>query len=234
VLAVAPAAATARADVASRVPTARHADVAAIVSPVPFRVRLDGATVGVLSPLTAWGHGEQRLLVVGAATRADGSRWLQVLLGSRGAGAAVNDHRAWVPAARVEVRRTTWRVEVSLADRRLVVLRDGRLQRSTRVVVGAPSTPTPTGRFAIYERARQPDPRAFLGPWALHLTAHSEVLDDYGGGPGRVAIHGRDGASLADPLGSARSHGCVRIPDPVVSWMARVLPVGTPVVVRRR
>jgi lipoprotein-anchoring transpeptidase ErfK/SrfK len=37
------------------------------------------------------------------------------------------------------------------------------------------------------------------------------VLDDYGGGPGRVAIHGRAGASLLDPLGTARSHGCIRI-----------------------
>ena len=45
----------------------------------------------------------------------------------------------------------------------------------------------------------------------IQLTAFSDVLDNYGGGPGRVAIHGRGGASLADPLGTARSHGCVRV-----------------------
>ena len=76
--------------------------------------------------------------------------------------------------------------------------------RRFKAVVGAPATPTPSGRFAIAELARQPDPDGFLGPFALHLTAHSDVLDDYGGGPGRVAIHGRGGESLADPLGSAR------------------------------
>ena len=59
------------------------------------------------------------------------------------------------------------------------------------------------------------------------------MLEDYGGGPGRVAIHGRAGASLLDPLGTARSHGCIRIDNVHVSWMASHLPVGTPVQVTR-
>lgn len=65
----------------------------------------------------------------------------------------------------------------------------------------------------------------------LHLTAHSNVLEDYGGGPGRVAIHGRGGQSLLDPLGSARSHGCIRIDNRWISWMARTLRPGTRVLV---
>ena len=35
--------------------------------------------------------------------------------------------------------------------------------------------------------------------------------------------------SLLDPLGSSRSHGCVRVDDSNVRWLARVLPLGTPV-----
>ncbi|MEA2220249.1 MAG: hypothetical protein QOJ35_2875, partial [Solirubrobacteraceae bacterium] len=81
------------------------------------------------------------------------------------------------------------------------------------------------------ERARQADPSGFVGPWALHLTAHSDVLTNYGGGPGTVAIHGRSGASLLDPLGSARSHGCVRVANDDVSWLARTVRVGTPVLI---
>jgi len=65
------------------------------------------------------------------------------------------------------------------------------------------------------------------------ITSHSNVLENYGGGPGRVAIHGRAGASLNAPLGSARSHGCVRIDNRNVSWMARRVPPGTPVRVHR-
>jgi lipoprotein-anchoring transpeptidase ErfK/SrfK len=105
--------------------------------------------------------------------------------------------------------------------------------RRFRAVVGKPSTPTPLGLFAVYERARQPDPDAFLGPWALHLTAHSNVLEDYGGGPGRVALHGRSGASLRDPLGTAASHGCVRVRNGDIRWLAKVAAPGTPVLIER-
>jgi L,D-transpeptidase catalytic domain/SnoaL-like polyketide cyclase len=107
------------------------------------------------------------------------------------------------------------------------------LVRRFRAVVGKPSTPTPLGLFAVYERARQPDPDAFLGPWALHLTAHSNVLEDYGGGPGRVALHGRSGASLRDPLGTAASHGCVRVRNGDIRWLAKVAAPGTPVLIER-
>ena len=82
---------------------------------------------------------------------------------------------------------------------------------------------------AVYDPIAQSGARGFLGPWALHLTAFSDVLDSFGGGPGRVAIHGRGGASLRDPLGTARSHGCIRIDNVHVRWLARVVPRGTPV-----
>jgi lipoprotein-anchoring transpeptidase ErfK/SrfK len=99
-------------------------------------------------------------------------------------------------------------------------------------VVGKPGTPTPVGHFAIAERVRQ-GPGSELGPWALHLTAHSNVLDDFGGGPGRVAIHGRAGPLLSDPLGSDRSHGCIRVASSEISWLAARVHEGTPVDVVR-
>ena len=91
--------------------------------------------------------------------------------------------------------------------------------------------PTPRGLFAVAERVRQPDPNGFLGPWALLLTAHSDALARFEGGPGTVAIHGRAGTSLSDPLGSARSHGCIRIDNSAVSFLARVAREGTPVLI---
>ncbi len=72
-------------------------------------------------------------------------------------------------------------------------------------------------------------PRAFEGPWVLPLTAHSTVLKHFDGGDGQVALHGRGGASLADPLGSARSHGCVRLANQAIDWIAGHVAVGTPV-----
>jgi lipoprotein-anchoring transpeptidase ErfK/SrfK len=113
----------------------------------------------------------------------------------------------------------------------LTVRRSGKVVRRLGAVVGAKRTPTPRGLFAIAERIRQP--AGVLGPWALHLTAHSGVLDDYGGGKGRVAIHGRSGALLSDPLRTAASHGCIRLDNGAISWLASKAIEGTPVLIGR-
>ena len=63
----------------------------------------------------------------------------------------------------------------------------------------------------------------------MPLTVESNVLFNFGGGPGRIAIHGRDGASLENPLGSAASHGCIRIDNDEIDWMASSILPGTPV-----
>jgi lipoprotein-anchoring transpeptidase ErfK/SrfK len=207
---------------------AAGATVARIVAPAFARARLDtphrGRRVGTA---TAWSGQSQILLVLDAATR-DGVDWVKLLLAQRPNGSA-----GWIPRDRVTLGSTPYWVEVGVRTRTVTVFRSGRRVLRTRAVVGAPATPTPLGLAAIYERNRQPDPSAFLGPWALSLTSLSNVLESFGGGPGRVAIHGRAGASFADPLGSARSHGCIRVDNGPISWMARALPQGTPVHVSR-
>jgi hypothetical protein len=61
---------------------------------------------------------------------------------------------------------------------------------------------------------------------------HVERARELRRGPGRVGIHGRAGLSLQDPLGSARSHGCVRADNHQIAWMAAHVPAGTPVRIR--
>jgi lipoprotein-anchoring transpeptidase ErfK/SrfK len=187
-----------------------------------------GAVVWRIATATKWGDGPQQLLVLGRSRDKSGHEWLKLRLPIR-----PNGSSGWVRADFVRLTRTLFWIDVSRGKRLVSVYRRGVLKRRFRAVVGAPATPTPRGLFAIYDPIRQKDPNGFLGPWALHLTAFSNVLDNYGGGPGRVAIHGRGGASLRDPLGSARSHGCIRIDNANVSWLARVAPRGTPVFVHR-
>ncbi|MDO8189431.1 L,D-transpeptidase [Conexibacter sp. JD483] len=178
-----------------------------------------------LAPVAVWNGGEVQLLVL--ETRRERERtWLRVALPSR-----PNGSSGWIDADRALLTPTRWRIEVDLRARRLTALRDGRAMRRWAVVIGTAATPTPRGLFAVYERVRQPR-GSELGPWALHITGHSDVLDDYGGGPGRVALHGRAGALLADPLGSASSHGCIRMNSADVSWLAARADPGTPVLVR--
>ncbi len=131
-----------------------------------------------------------------------------------------------------EVTPTSYHVIVSISKRTLTLYRAGKAVKSVSAVVGAPSTPTPTGLYAVSTAVPQPDPTGFYGPWVLHLNAFSDVLQQFEGGPGVIGIHGRDGASLATPLGTAGSHGCVRVDDSVVSLLAKVAGPGTPVEIR--
>jgi lipoprotein-anchoring transpeptidase ErfK/SrfK len=140
--------------------------------------------------------------------------------------------RGWIPADAARHTTTPYRIEVSTGRRTVRLLRAGQVVLAAGAVVGAPVWPTPHGLHAVAERVAQPDADGFLGPWALHLTARSRALLDYGGGPGTVAIHGRGGASLRDPLGTARSHGCIRVDNRTVRLLARLAREGTPVLIR--
>jgi hypothetical protein len=170
------------------------------------------------------------LLVLGATRAPDGRCWVKVRLPVR-----PNNASGWVHAERVRLRPTAWSIAVSLAARTLTILRRGHVARRTSVVIGAPATPTPRGLFSIIGAWRSP-PDAFLGSWILPLTAHSTALKEFDGGNGTVGIHGRGGASLLDALGSARSHGCIRLANAAVDWLVHAIGAaelaGTPVWVR--
>jgi lipoprotein-anchoring transpeptidase ErfK/SrfK len=69
------------------------------------------------------------------------------------------------------------------------------------------------------------------GPFALALSARSDVLQEFEGGPGQIAIHGI--ANLGGTLGTAASHGCVRVSNRSVRWLAARIPAGAPVAIKR-
>jgi hypothetical protein len=196
------------------------APVAALTAPVHGRLVTRQSDVG------SWGGGRVSLLVLAARTGSDGQLWLRVLLPVR-----PNGTSGWIPAESTELGTTSWRIEISTERRTVELFHVGIRVRSFSAVVGAPRTPTPHGLFAVYERVPLADPNGFFGPWALHLTALSDVLAAFDGGPGRIAIHGRGGTSLRDPLGTARSHGCIRIDNTAIRFIATHVPDGTPAVI---
>jgi lipoprotein-anchoring transpeptidase ErfK/SrfK len=179
-----------------------------------------------ISPLGRWNGGPVGLLVLAERPGPRGQLWLRVRLPERPNGAS-----AWIPANRTRLGGTPWRIIVTVSKRTVTLEHDGRAVRVFRAVVGAPHTPTPTGLFAVSERISQPNPHGFYGPWVLLLTAYSNTLQHFDGGPGQISIHGRDGTSLRDPLGTARSHGCIRIDNTGIDLLARVATEGTPVII---
>jgi lipoprotein-anchoring transpeptidase ErfK/SrfK len=118
---------------------------------------------------------------------------------------------------------------LDLSARRVAVYSYGRVIRRFQAVVGKPSTPTPTGRFFIEEAL---DISSQVGgPFALATSARSNVLQEFEGGPGQIAIHGTNGLSGA--LGTAASHGCIRLGTDSITWLATRVGRGVPLTIVR-
>lgn len=187
-----------------------------------------GSRVAALAATTEHARQTAWYLVLDAK-QVGASCWLDVRLP-----ADPNDRHGWVQRDELIVERSYWQVEVDLSDRRVRAYSRGRVRLNARVVIGANATPTPTSGatrpFAIYD-AVQGNPNAFTGSWQLATTAFSS----YSRTLGRVGLHGRGGASLAAPLGSASSNGCIRMANADVSLLVRSIGLdrvmGTPVLI---
>ena len=123
---------------------------------------------------------------------------------------------------------TYWHVLVSTSSRRVTVYRHGRRVRVFSAIVGKASTPTPLGRFFVEESIKL-SAGAVGAPFALALSARSNVLQEFDGGPGQIALHGL--MNVGGTLGTAASHGCVRLDNGAMSWLVRRVGPGAPVTI---
>ncbi|SHK21661.1 LysM domain-containing protein [Geosporobacter subterraneus DSM 17957] len=103
------------------------------------------------------------------------------------------------------------RVLVNLAQRRLYLYLDDILQSSYPVAIGKPSTPTPTGTFAVTEKA--------MNPGGVFGTRWIRFFEDYG-------IHGTNNPAS---IGNAVSNGCIRMFNDDVNFIYAVVTIGTEV-----
>jgi lipoprotein-anchoring transpeptidase ErfK/SrfK len=195
--------------------------------PVDARAAPDAGArvVGALPVWTRFTRSRMTVPVVETATGSGGVRWVRVRLPMRPNGAT-----GWVPADAGSAGATGWEIVIRREERRALVLDDGKLQASFAVVVGKPSTPTPLGTFFVVDKMQLAS-GVTEGPWALATSAYSNVLSDFAGGDGEVALHGTVG--LADPLGTFSSHGCVRFAPAAITWIANHVGLGAPVIVTR-
>lgn len=170
------------------------------------------------------GFGSPTVLLVSETGTGDEAGWLEVLLPGR-----PNGDVGWVRSDAVDVREVHLAVDIDLAERELV-LRDGdKPVWTTATAIGDADHPTPTGRFYVTDKLETGDPDGSYGPYALGLSARSEVLTEFAGGDGQVGIHGTNKPSS---IGRAASHGCLRIDNALVTQLADLLPLGTPVTIR--
>jgi lipoprotein-anchoring transpeptidase ErfK/SrfK len=150
--------------------------------------------------------------------------WLEVLLPIR-----PNGTTGWVPEDTGTLRTTSFRIDVDLAARQLVLFDGDTEVLRSDIAIGAPDTPTPTGRFSVTDLVATGNPDGDYGPNAVGVSGHSNELTEFAGGDGQVGIHGTNNpASIGQPV----SHGCVRLPNDVVAELVHRVPLGTPVSVR--
>jgi lipoprotein-anchoring transpeptidase ErfK/SrfK len=177
-------------------------------------------TVAASGPLT----GVQTVLpVLGHQTTDDGTPMLHVMLPGR-----PNSSEGWIEEKGTRADETPWRIIVSTSARRIYVYVNGRRARSFKAIVGKHATPTPHGTFFVEESISMRG--SVGGPFALALSARSNVLHQFGGGPGQIGIHGLQ--NLGGHLGSAESHGCVRVANRSIGWIAARVGPGAPVTIR--
>lgn len=126
------------------------------------------------------------------------------------------------PAARHIARR---RVVVSIPDRKLALVKGGKVVKVYPVAVGASSSPSPSGQFTIVYRAAAPGykhngqfippgKKNPLGPRWLGLSK---------------AHYGIHGTNDEDSIGHAVSGGCIRMNNADVEELYAEVEVGDPV-----
>ncbi|WP_260477657.1 L,D-transpeptidase family protein [Nonomuraea sp. WAC 01424] len=154
----------------------------------------------------------------------DEGDWLQVLLPIR-----PNGSKGWIKAADVTLAETSHRVEIDRGAFRFTVYDGDRPVRTGKVATGEAGTPTPPGRYFFTELVKPTGDGGAYGAYAFGLSGFSPVLKSFAGGPGQLAIHGTNKPSA---IGTRASHGCVRVGNDDITWMAKNLAIGTPVVVK--
>jgi L,D-transpeptidase catalytic domain len=163
------------------------------------------------------------LPVIAHATDGHGAAWIRVLLPGR-----PNSHTGWISARLTRPAFTEWQIAIRLSTRQVTVLWDGRSARTFEAVVGKQSTPTPLGHFFVEETV-QLNPGDVGAPYELALSARSNVLQHFAGGPGQIALHGTN--NIGGVLGTAVSHGCIRLDTESITWLATRIGPGVPVTI---
>jgi lipoprotein-anchoring transpeptidase ErfK/SrfK len=177
------------------------------------------ASVGKVSGTTAITDEATVLPVLGIY-----KQWLLVRLPGR-----PNGRSGWIDQSSATSRSSTpWHLVVDTATRKVEAYRAGHKVRVFPVVVGKAATPTPAGEFFVEERVTL-GASEVGAPFALALSARSNVLQEFEGGPGQIAIHGL--LNVGGVPGTAVSHGCLRLDSAALTWIVKHIGPGVPVTI---
>lgn len=106
-----------------------------------------------------------------------------------------------------------------------------RLVFKALVSSGAPSTPSPTGRFRVASKYADTPMRG--RGYYLPSVRHVMCLSGGGLSPDAVCLHPAPWQEDAgQPFGVPRSHGCIRTSTSTARWLFQRTAIGTPVTIQ--
>jgi hypothetical protein len=150
-------------------------------------------------------------------------RWGRVVLPLK-----PNGRTGWINLRGLRTVHTSTWIRASLHGRRIWLMHGARPRASFPAAIGAVTTPTPIGRFSVTDSLATGDPSGPFGWYAFGLSGHQPRLPPNWSGGDQLAIHGTD-----DPasIGTAASHGCLRVSPQALARLRPALHLGTPVVI---
>lgn len=114
------------------------------------------------------------------------------------------------------------RIVVSIPDRKMALVEDGRVAKVYPVAVGAPATPTPAGVFEIAVRIPHP---TWYGPRKVVPPGSANPLGTRWLGLSRKG-YGIHGTNNPRSIGRRASHGCIRMRNQDVEELFERVEVG--------
>ena len=119
-------------------------------------------------------------------------------------------------------------IVVSIPDRKLAILEDGRIRKIYRVSVGAAVSPSPTGEFQVVTRILNP---TYYHPGVVIPAGENSPIGTRWIGLNKKG-YGIHGTNEPHSIGRAASHGCIRMRNREVEEFFKLVRAGDTVQIR--
>jgi lipoprotein-anchoring transpeptidase ErfK/SrfK len=121
---------------------------------------------------------------------------------------------------------------LDLSQREIALVRDGKALNRWPVVIGAPETPTPVGRFQVQTKVVNPVYQSTSSGQVKGVGALGyRWIGFHTKGPNAFGIHGTPWPWWVDAR-AAVSHGCVRMRNEHIATLFAAVEIGTPVIIK--
>jgi len=127
-------------------------------------------------------------------------------------------------------QEATRRLIISIPDRKIVLVENGKVSKIYEVAVGKPATPSPSGTFRIANRVHHP---TWYGPKQVVAPGKDNPLGTRWMGLGYRG-YGIHGTNNPKSIGKAASHGCFRMRNQDVEELFQLVAAGDPVEILRQ